>query len=149
MQAQPVLDQLNDNFVRHKPAASKRFSSLLPERCAEISFTAQDSARRRNRNAEVARNHFRLGSFARAGRTKKNKPPFHYRSIARKEKWRPRQSPARQSPRTATSASRLLLPRRGHTKRDQMIAPESGPCAKTHRNAAESGVSPPGAWYRA
>jgi hypothetical protein len=25
----------------------------------------------------VARNHFCLGSFARAGRTKKNKPPFH------------------------------------------------------------------------
>src|SRR5207244_7510140 len=70
-------------------------------------------------------------------------------SIARKEKWRPLQSPARQSPRTATSACRLLLPRREHTKRDQMIGPESGPCAKTRRNAAESGESPPDAWYRA
>src|SRR5947208_16817201 len=69
--------------------------------------------------------------------------------IARKEKWRPLQSRAPQFRHTATSASRLLLPRRGHTKRDQMIAPESGLFSKSRRNAAESGVSPPGAWYRA
>src|SRR5450759_849266 len=81
MQAQPVLNQFDDDFVRHEAAASKHFSGLLPQRCSEISFTAQNSARRSDRNAKLARNHFRLCAFARTGWAKKNKPPFHSSSL--------------------------------------------------------------------
>src|SRR5438128_10958389 len=122
MQTQPVLDQSNDNFVRDEPAALKHFSGLLPQRCPKISFTAQDSARRSDGNTEVARNHFRLGSFPRPGRAKKNKPPSHCRSIARKEKSRPPQSRAPQLRHTSPSPSAPLLPRREHPKRQQVTA---------------------------
>jgi len=56
----------------------------LPQRRPEISFTAQDSARRSDWNAELARNHFRLGPFAGTGRAKKNEPPFHLSPVKKK-----------------------------------------------------------------
>src|SRR5205823_10337623 len=84
MQTQPVLDQFNDDFVRDEAAASEHFGSLLPQRRSQIAFTAQDRARRSDRNAELARNHFRLGSFAGTGRTKKNEPPFHLSPVKKK-----------------------------------------------------------------
>src|SRR5262249_26431662 len=84
MQTQPVLDQFNNDFVRDKAAASENFGSLLPQRRTEVAFTAQDRASRSDRNAELTRNHFRLGPFTGTGRAEKNKPPFHLSAVKKK-----------------------------------------------------------------
>src|SRR5215217_3754560 len=77
MQPQPVFDQTDNDLVRYEPAASKHFACLLPQRGTKIAFTAQDSARRRNWNPKLARDHFCLRPFPRTRRAEKNKPPFH------------------------------------------------------------------------
>src|SRR2546423_1956386 len=124
MQTQPVLDQFNDDFVRDEATASERFGSLLPQGRSEISFTAQDSARRSDRKAELARNHFRLGPFPGTRRAEKNEPPFHSRRLlknsaaprerclgwmARRERRACPQSPVRSKQRRQTAQSALAL----------------------------------------
>ena len=44
MQAQPILDQFDDDLVRDQSAVLEHFGSLLPQRRPEIAFTAQNRA---------------------------------------------------------------------------------------------------------
>src|SRR6266566_1682363 len=81
VQAQPVFDQFNNDFVRNEVAALQHFRRLLPQRRAEIFFAAQNRARRSDGNTELARNHFRLGSFAGTGRAEKNESSFHLSAV--------------------------------------------------------------------
>ncbi len=59
-----------------------RIGGLLPQRRPKIFFPAQNRAWRSDGNPEVARNHFRLGPFSGTRCAKKNKPPFHSRSLS-------------------------------------------------------------------
>src|SRR5438876_7447264 len=77
VQTQPVFDQFNDNFVRDQAAVLSDFSSLQSKRRAEILFPTQDCARRCDRDAELARDHFCLCPLPGTGRAQENESPFH------------------------------------------------------------------------
>ncbi len=77
MQTQPIFDQLNNDFVRHQVSALSNFGRFNPQRRAKIFFAPQDRAWRRHRDAELARNHFRLRPLSRPGRAQKNESSFH------------------------------------------------------------------------
>src|SRR6266568_5381280 len=81
VQAQPVLDQFNNDFIRNQVAALQYFRRLLPQGCAEIFFAAQNRARRSDGNTELARNHFRLGPLAGTRRAEKNESSFHLSAV--------------------------------------------------------------------
>src|SRR6266536_127459 len=90
VQAQPVFDEFDDNFVRDETAVLDHFGGLLSQRGSEVFFTAYNCARRSDGNTELARNHFRLGAFAGTGRAEQNESSFHFRSLsAVKEKGDP------------------------------------------------------------
>ena len=72
MQTQPVFDQFNDDLVRDQAAVLSDFSSLQSKRRAEVFFPTQDRAWRCHRDAELARDHFRLRPFPGTGRAEKN-----------------------------------------------------------------------------
>ena len=77
VQPQPVFNQFTIDFIRDQSAMLMIFGSLQSQRCPEIFFSAQNRARRSDWNSELARNHFRLGSFPGTRRAEKNESPFH------------------------------------------------------------------------
>ncbi len=81
VQTQPILNQFNDNFVRNQTAVLDHVSSLFSQRRPEVFFTPQNRARRSYGNTELARDHFRLGTFSGTGRAQKNESPFHLSTV--------------------------------------------------------------------
>src|SRR5882724_13322870 len=81
MQAQPILNQFNDNFVRNQTAVLDDFGGLFSQKCPEIFLAPQNRARRSYGNTELARNHFRLGPFSGTGRAQKNESSFHLSTV--------------------------------------------------------------------
>jgi hypothetical protein len=81
MQTQPIFDELNDNFIRDQTTALGNFRGLLTERCPEIFFPTQDRTGRCHGNAELARDHFRLGPFPGTRRAQEHESSLHLAAI--------------------------------------------------------------------
>ena len=59
-----ILDQIDDELIGHEFAMLRLFRDLNPEKRAQFHFTPQDGARRRDRNAEMSRDHLGLGPLS-------------------------------------------------------------------------------------
>src|SRR5206468_2580854 len=81
VQAQPIFDEFNDNFVRNQTAMLDHVSGLFTQRRPEVFLAPQNRARRSYGNTELARNHFRLGPFSGTGRAQKNESSFHLSAV--------------------------------------------------------------------
>ena len=81
MQAQPVLDQVDNDLVGDEAALFCNLRRFQPKRRAEVAFAPQNRAGRSDRNTEMARDHFRLRSFSGTGRAEKHESTFHLAAV--------------------------------------------------------------------
>lgn len=77
MQTQPILDQLDDDFVGHESTVLRCLGRFQSERRAEFFLAPQDRSRRRNWNSEMAGNHLGLCSFSGTRCAEEDETPFH------------------------------------------------------------------------
>ena len=81
VEPQPILNQLDNDFIRDEitvPGCLRRFQSEL---CPEIFFTPQNRARGSNRNTELTSNHLGLSSLSGTRRAQKHESSFHLAAV--------------------------------------------------------------------
>ena len=81
VEPQPILNQLDNDFIRDEITVPGCLRCFQSELCPEIFFTPQNRARGSNRNTELTGNHLGLSPLSGTRRAQKHESSFHLAAV--------------------------------------------------------------------